>query len=207
MIATNLANWCLAKKNQVIMMGDRGFDIATEAIIVGLDKRRILSYYKKIYKKQLLRTSTKLGLQELLLLLSHTYTHKVTLEKCKIIYMHEVSASAAKKESLGRVVSDMIENDLRNIIIISSKKVSPDFAKGIMFMPLFNIEVMLLKSLFSCPTRNNLVPKFTVITTSGKDKNLPLMLESDAISRWYGFKAGTVVLVENGSGSSLRLIV
>lgn len=202
---SNLGNWCLAKKNQIHMMYDRGYEINDdELIIMGMNPRQILRYYARLNKRQP-------TLQKLTEIVSRNYTRIAPREDlCKISYIDEPLSSAAKKDSLGKIVEEMIKEKIFHTIIISSKKISPDFAKGISFMPDFNIEVIILPSLFINPSKNHLTPKMSLTEFDASDHaklQLPKMKTSDTMSKWYDFRIGDILLIEGETEVSIRMVV
>lgn len=104
------------------------------------------------------------------------------------------------------LVADMERYGIRNGIVIIPKKLSSDAAKAITGMISKNIQVFLEEEMAYDPTEHYLTPKHIPLTREQQDKflhdnnididQLPVILSSDIISRYYGLVSGQVVRIE-----------
>ena len=110
-------------------------------------------------------------------------------------------------DALSGMINYMEEKNVTHAIAIIPRKMTSDAGKKIQGLPALTIEVFLESELVYNPTKHILVPKHYALSGEQFDKfyqqnkseldKYPMLQTQDIISRYYGFKNGTIVGIHN----------
>ena len=192
----------IMKKNQLKMLRRRGYDITKE--------ESLLSYTLKDFMKIYLPFAKKAG-KTLRGVLSQTY-EKIVDEKQKPERLYVFFAEEDSKHKqlgvdiLGEMISDMDKFRAKNGILISPVPLSSSSKKKIEELLSYNIYVFMENEMAYDPTEHYLTPAHRALTIEEQrdflSKNnisidqIPIILSSDMISRYYGFKPGQIIEIK-----------
>ena len=192
------------KKNQLKMLRRRGYDIGRE--------ESLLSYTLKDFMKTYLPFAKKSG-KTLRGVLSQTY-EKIQTEgkeqKPERLYVFFAEEDSKHKQLgvdiLGEMISDMDKFRAKNGILISPVPLSSSSKKKIEELLSYNIYVFMENEMAYDPTEHYLTPAHRALTVQEQrdflSKNnisidqIPIILSSDMISRYYGFKPGQIIEIK-----------
>ena len=192
----------IMKKNQLKMLRRRGYDIAKEEIL--------LSYTLKDFMKIYLPFAKKSG-KTLRGVLSQTYEKPVDeKQKPERLYVFFAEEDTKHKQLgvdiLGEMISDMDKYRAKNGILISPAPLSSSSKKKIEELLSYNIYVFMENEMAYDPTAHYLTPEHRALTVQEQrdflSKNnisidqMPIILSSDMISRYYGFKPGQIIEIK-----------
>lgn len=182
------------KKNQLKLVQRRGYDISKEQNILDSDAESFLDAYIPFALKN---HKTLRGV------MSQLYTKDDGTK----LYVYFSDPVKTKKylgiTNIGILVQKMDSYKCRNAIIITSLPVSPSAKKKLQELLTYNVDVFLESEMAYDPTEHYLTPKHRLLTTEqqrnflAKNKidleQIPIMLTSDMISRYYGYRPGQVI--------------
>ncbi|XP_072974997.1 DNA-directed RNA polymerase V subunit 5A-like [Typha angustifolia] len=110
-----------------------------------------------------------------------------------------------KLATIRDIYSRFSKENLSRLIVVLQSKMTSKAREAIKDISKFKIETFQITDLLVNITKHVLMPRHDVLTTEEKDnllkkysvedKQLPRMLETDAIARYYGLEKGTVVKV------------
>ncbi|KAG9140959.1 hypothetical protein Leryth_010470 [Lithospermum erythrorhizon] len=147
------------------------------------------------------------------LILQNSASHKITSDRILVIFLgqHMVKVNSV------RVIAAQIMNKetLNRLILIVENKMTSQAQKALLAFS-FKVETFNILDLLVNITKHALKPKHRVLTDKEKqallkkfdveEKQLPRMLQSDAISRYYGLEKGQVLEVTyNGEVTGLHV--
>lgn len=198
------------KRNQIIMLKDRGFDVSTELPLLNYRISDFIKFYKEISNNKKASFKVSLG---------NVY---VNLFTGKVIYVYypetPKDTTVAKKinhDQITEIIKFMSVNNLYHIILISETPLTPDAVKSFEDAPSLRMESFLYDELTYNRNDHFLVPKHVLLTPNEaseylkKNKlnisNLEAISYLDPISRWYGAVPGQIFRIyrENLSVPSL----
>lgn len=183
------------KKNQLKMVRRRGYVIEPqEADILLVSLRDFLDVYVP-YAKQVKQSMRQI--------LSRPYKNE-TGEKLVVYYADEpVSTKKLGIEALGNAIVMCEKYNTKNLILITPVGLSSAAAKEIEKMVSYNIYVFLEDEMTYDPTEHYFTPAHRALSTEEQRKflqdndlsldQLPIILTTDMISRYYGFRPGQVI--------------
>lgn len=134
----------------------------------------------------------------------HIISEREEDEDKLIIYFFKES-----KFNIGQLkfyISDMNENELQHCIIVYCDQITSSAKKGIENLE-FQIELFSLKELQYNITEHRLVSKHTLVPKQEANelrkkfgKNLPILLSSDPVSRFYNFQKNDIICITRNDG-------
>ena len=138
-------------------------------------------------------------------------TYKDNDDKLILIYFFLENKTFGKKDLVGLktlVNEKYVDKDL-NIIIVLQDKPTSQINKEILIEDYKNIEIFLVKNLLVNVTKHIFVPKHEILSQEeGKEilekfkctrLQLPKILSSDAIAKYYGMKPGQICKITRNS--------
>ena len=183
------------KKNQLKMVRRRGYDISKEEPLLGYTFQQFSDVYIPFAKKQ------KKSLREVF---STTYENKEG--KKLVVYFAESSGKQLGVDALGEVLKEMEKQKTKNSIIITSIPLSSSSRKKIADLLTYNIYTFMENEMAYDPTEHFLVPEHRPLSVEEQRDflvrndisidQIPTMLTSDIISRYYGFQPGQVIEIK-----------
>lgn len=196
----------IMKKNQLKMLRRRGYDITKEEIL--------LTYKLEDFMKIYLPFAKKSG-KSLRNVLSQTY-EKIADEKedkgqkgqkTERLYVFFADEDTKHKQLgvdiLGEMITDMDRYRAKNGILITPAPLSSSSKKKIEELLSYNIYVFMENEMSYDPTEHYLTPAHRALSVEEQrdflSKNnisidqIPIILTSDMISRYYGFKPGQII--------------
>ena len=181
------------KKNQLKLVERRGYNIDRERPIFTYDYEQFLDIYVPFAKKQ------KKSLRNVL---STVYKNK----KDEKLVVHYADISTSKQlgvEVINEFIHNMDKNKSKNGIIITPIPLSSTSKKKISELLTYNIYIFTESEMSYDPTEHFLVPKHRALSVNEQrellQKNnisidqLPVILTSDIIARYYGFQTGQII--------------
>jgi DNA-directed RNA polymerase I, II, and III subunit RPABC1 len=110
-------------------------------------------------------------------------------------------------------IADMNDNGLKHCIIVYLDQITSSAKKGIENLE-FEVELFSLKELQFNITKHRLVPDHYLVPTKEANelrkkfgKNLPIILSSDPVSRFFNFKKSDIIRITRKDGYILYRIV
>lgn len=192
----------IMKKNQLKMLRRRGYDISREEILLTYTLADFMKIYLPFAKKS---GKTLRGV------LSQTYEKPIE-EKGKIERLYVFFAEEDTKhkqlgvETLGEMISDMDRYKAKNGILITPAPLSSPSKKKIEELLSYNIYVFMENEMAYDPTEHYLTPAHRALTIEEQRNflaqnnisidQIPIILTSDMISRYYGFKPGQIIEIK-----------
>jgi DNA-directed RNA polymerase I, II, and III subunit RPABC1 len=190
------------KKNQLKMLRRRGYDIAKE--------EALLSYTLKEFMKIYLPFAKKSG-KSLRTVLSQTYEKPERTDgKTERLYVFFAEEDSKHKQLgvdiLGEMISSMDKYRAKNGILITPAPLSSSSKKKIEELLSYNIYTFMENEMTYDPTEHYLTPAHRALSVAEQrdflSKNnisidqMPIILSSDMISRYYGFKPGQIIEIK-----------
>ncbi|KAF5204399.1 DNA-directed RNA polymerases I, II, and III subunit RPABC1 [Thalictrum thalictroides] len=180
----------LARRTTLEMLRDRGYDVPTSEIDLSLQEFR--SVFSQQPNLEQLRISVPL--------LSDP-TKKVMVIFC--------GNEVVKKPTATRILQQITNSaDLHKLILILENKITAQ-AKQHLKLCRVKVEDFQITDLLVNITKHVLMPKHEILSSVEKDKllkkfsvgenQIPRMLETDAVARYYGLEKGQVVKVTTDS--------
>ena len=191
----------IMKKNQLKMLRRRGYVIGREESLLGYTLKEFMKTYLPFAKKA---GKTLRGV------LSQTYEKVGEGQKPERLYVFFAEEDAKHKQLgvdiLGEMISDMDKYRAKNGILISPTALSSSSKKKIEELLSYNIYVFLENEMAYDPTEHYLTPAHRALSVQEQrdflSKNnisidqIPIILSSDMISRYYGFKPGQIIEIK-----------
>jgi DNA-directed RNA polymerase I, II, and III subunit RPABC1 len=168
----------------------------------------VLDINETILQETLISNASKIGF-------SIELSASTTASTIKIIYY---LASKFKWSELKKFFEDLSDQDNTLYILIVADKISQNNMKSIYALNL-NLQIFNIKELQFNITKHVLVPKHEVVNDQNEIKSildnyclkskfqLPLMLKTDPVSRYFGLKNGDIVKIIRNSPTSGEYIV
>ncbi|RWR82522.1 DNA-directed RNA polymerases IV and V subunit 5B-like protein [Cinnamomum micranthum f. kanehirae] len=176
----------LARRTALEMLKDRGYDIPDSDILVTLPEFRSIFGEKPDLER--LRISASLVSQP---------SKKILVIFC--------GADVVKLAIIRGIYSQVGKDNLHRMILVLQNKMTAQARQATKEVFQFKVELFQITDLLVNITKHCLKPKHYVLTPlekqkllskySVEDKQLPRMLESDAIARYYGLEKGQVVKI------------
>jgi len=185
------------KKNQLKMVERRGFDISKEKNMLETSKDAFIDAYVPFARKQ------KKTLREVI---SHVYTNA----KGEKLYVFFADPEPKKKqlgtESIGLMIQNMDKNRSKNAILITPLPLSSKAGKKLQDLLTYSFSIFNEGEMSYDPTEHYLVPAHRGMGVEEQRdflqrnklsvEQFPIMLASDIIARYYGFRPGMIVEIK-----------
>ena len=190
------------KKNQLLMIERRGYNIDREKGILQLRVDQFIDTYVPFARQQ--------G-KSFRAVLTNIYRNNDGAGI--LVYFADVPTTTTKLgvEGISDAIGMMVEHHLKDAVIITSKDLSPTAVKQIDGLVAYNIQIFLEEELSFDPTAHFLVPKHIPLSMEEQRQflnqkqngdasftidQLPIILSKDIIARYYGLRGGRVVRIE-----------
>lgn len=185
------------KKNQLKMVERRGYNIDRERSLLQITSQDFKNAYIPFAEQN---KTTLRGV------LTQVY-EKDDGEKL-VVYFSDVPAKSSQLgiEPVSDAIAEMDARKTRNGIIITAKSLSPSSKKHLERLINYNIQVFLESEMGYDPTEHYLTPEHRALSVEEQrkflvDNNLsidkiPIILDTDMIARYYGFKPGQVIEIK-----------
>jgi len=184
------------KKNQLKMVKRRGYDITREEALLSYTYQQFIEAYVPFAEKQK---------KSIRAVLSNTYVNPEG--KKLLVYFADVSGNKQLGvETFGEILKEMEEKKTKNAIIITNIPLSPVTRKKISELLTYNIYTFMENEMGYDPTEHFLVPEHRALSPDEQrdflSRNnisidqLPSILTSDMISRYYGFQTGQIIEIK-----------
>ncbi len=207
-INTKYSLYYRIKFNQIIMFENRDYNISEE-------DSNLLNFNSKEFAEHFINKSKKEN-KNFLDLLNNTYTKKDG-NKVSVFYIMELSDSITT-DKIKNILNSMLNNTINHSVIISNAKISSSNKNNFSIsFPAFEIEHFLFNQISHNPTKHFIVPKHRKISENEKQKflsennfnleNLPKILITDPIVRYYNFKIGDILEIIRKNISDQKLLV
>ncbi len=181
------------KKNQLKLVQRRGYDISKEKNILETDAESFLDAYIPFAMK---------NRKTLRAVISQLY-----VKDDMKLYVYFADPEQNKKQlgnaNIGELIQKMDSYKCRNAIIITPLELSSPAKKKIKELLTYNINVFLESEMSYDPTEHYLTPKHRLLTVNEQRdflaknninlEQIPIMLSSDMIARYYGYLPGQVI--------------
>jgi DNA-directed RNA polymerase I, II, and III subunit RPABC1 len=189
------------KKNQLKMVKRRGYIVEPqEEDILSVELEDFLSVYIPFAKQ---------SKQSLRQILSRPYVNEKE-EKLVVYYADEpTSTKKLGIEALGNAIVMCEKYNTKNLILITGVDLSSAASKEIEKMVSYNIHVFLENEMTYDPTEHYFTPAHRALGVEEQRKFLksnnlsldqfPIILTSDMISRYYGFRPGQVIEIRRNN--------
>ena len=124
-----------------------------------------------------------------------------------LVYYADVSPESTQLgvNEVSDAIVDMVKWKLKDAVIITGKSLSPSAVKHVAGLISYNIQIFLEEEMSYDPTEHFLVPIHTPLTLKEQrdflEENdisidqLPIMLTSDIMARYYGLRGGRIVKI------------
>jgi len=184
------------KKNQLKLVNRRGYNIDRERALLSLSLKDFLNSYIPYAQKQ------KKTLREVL-----TQVYENDKGDRIVVYYADVPKGASQLgvEPVSDAIYDLDKWKSKNGIIITAKPLSSSARKQLERLVNYNIQIFLESEMGYDPIEHYLTPEHIALTPEEQreflDKNklsidqLPIILDIDMISRYYGFRPGQVIRI------------
>lgn len=183
------------KKNQIKLVKRRGYDVGDEQNILNYTSDQFIDIYVPYAKSQ------KKSVRNIL-------TNIYKNEEGDKLYVYFADVTDSKQLGV-KIIQDFIDGmhnfKARNGIIITSNPLSPDSKKKIQSLSAYNIYTFTENEMSYDPTEHYLTPEHRALSREDQreflEKNnisidqLPIILTTDMISRYYGFQTGQVIKI------------
>lgn len=186
----------IMKKNQLKMVKRRGYNIEREEPLLSYTPQDFLDVYIPFAQK---------SKKSLRAVLSNTYSN----DKGEKLLVYFVDLSNNKQmgvETLGDVIQEMEKYKSKNAIIITPIPLSASSKKKIQELLTYNIYTFMENEMAYDPTEHYLVPEHRALSAEEQREflarnnlsidQLPAILTTDMISRYYGFRTGQVIEIK-----------
>ncbi|PIA49935.1 hypothetical protein AQUCO_01300576v1 [Aquilegia coerulea] len=181
------------RKTALEMLKDRGYSVTDEEIQISRD-----GFRDKFVKENFKRESLEI--------IKERIKDDGKLEKVCVVFSNDPKNTGVKE--LKTVVTHMKHENINKGIVIIQHKVSP-FAKNVVNEGRGTLEVFEEAELLVNITHHDLVPKHELLTPEQKQAvlenytikefQLPRILKSDPVARYYGLTRGQVVKITRKS--------
>ncbi len=193
----------IMKKNQLKMLRRRGYNIEREESLLSYKPNDFMNAYVPFAKKagKSLRST-----------LSQIYEKNIQnpnerVERLYVFYADEDNKhKQLGVETLGEMIHEMDKHKAKNGILITPMPLSSSARKKVEELLSYNIYVFLENEMAYDPTEHYLTPAHRPLTVEeqrdflGKNgisiDQIPIILTSDMISRYYGFKPGQIIEIK-----------
>ena len=183
------------KKNQLKMVRRRGYNIDKEESLLSITLHQFLNAYVPFAKSQN---------KSMRNVLTNVYEN----DEGKRLYVYFADISNTKQlgvEFVLDVISEMDRYKAKNAIIITPIPLSASSKKKIQELLTYNIYTFMESEMGYDPTEHYLTPEHKALTPEEQrdflSRNnisidqMPIMLTTDMISRYYGFQTGQVIKI------------
>ncbi len=196
-IDTNVVNSLFAiKKNQLKLVERRGYNIERERALLSMTLKDFINSYVALANKK------KQTLRQILT----TFYENENGDRLVIYFVDNPEKNSKMgTELMKEVISELDSKKTKTGIIITSKMLSSTAAKDMERLINYNIQVFLESEMGYDPTEHYLTPQHILLNPDeqrkflvGNDINidqLPIILDTDIISRYYGFRVGQVIKI------------
>ena len=183
----------IIKKNQLKMVKKRGYDIMNEEPLFNYKLDNFIEYYYNNAKKN------KKSVRQLL------STFYKGIDKDLYVFFADVDNKHKQLgvEAIGEMLTEMESRKIRNSILITPMPLSSSAKKKISELLSYNIYVFSESEMSYDPTEHYFVPEHRPLAVEeqrdflARNKisidQMPIMLTSDMIARYYGFKPGQII--------------
>lgn len=138
--------------------------------------------------------------------LTEVYEHSTNGDKCLVYFAGLPQKEKMGKEYIKQVII-MLENiECDHVIMIIGKKLTPDAINQIKKLTVYTFEIFEEKDLTYNPTKHIYVPKHVPLSEeevkeldSDELDKFPMLLKTDIICRYHGFKEGQIVKIYNNT--------
>lgn len=195
----------MVKKTQIEMMRDRGFDIEkvtsdetdsniNEDNLFDYTEKEFINFYKNVIK----------GNDEFTMrtLMSGIYTHKKTGFKTLVYYAEPVETKNVNTSNIIDFVNKLRYNIADNYILITNKDIGSPAKDLIKFKNIkvetFKDEDLIVNPISQAPLHEAMSKEEQELMLKNNNYNpddLPKILPSDKIVRYYGFSVGQVIKI------------
>ncbi|KAI8831163.1 RNA polymerase [Chytriomyces cf. hyalinus JEL632] len=179
------------------MVNDRGFLVGEHELNMSLDQ-----FKADHYRAQVIDRASLTFLVE----------HKDDHEQLLVFFTDEETVGI---KPIKKVCERMMQQSIMKAILIYREKLTPSSNKVIMEMaPKYDIQLFKEAELMVNITHHSLVPKHNLLSKEEKatllaryrlkDSQLPRIMQSDPVARYYGLKRGQVVKITRPSETAGR---
>ena len=185
------------KKNQLKMVRRRGYNIDTEESLLSITLDQFLNAYVSFAKSQN---------KSMRNVLTNIYEN----DEGKKLYVYFADISNTKQlgvEFVLDVISEMDRYKAKNAIIITPIPLSASSKKKIQELLTYNIYTFMESEMGYDPTEHYLTPEHKALSPEEQRNflsrnnisidQMPIMLTTDMISRYYGFQTGQVIKINS----------
>ena len=187
----------IMKKNQLKMVRRRGYNVDRENSILTLNVNDFLAAYVPFAKK--LNKSIRS-------VLSQVYENE-TGEKLYVFFADDdLKHKQMGVDVLGEMIQEMDKYKAKNGILITPLPLSPSAKKKIEELLSYNIYVFQENEMAYDPTEHYFTPQHRPLSVEeqrdflARNKisidQMPIILTSDMISRYYGYKPGQIIEIK-----------
>ncbi|KAF5729314.1 RNA polymerase II fifth largest subunit putative isoform 2 [Tripterygium wilfordii] len=180
----------LSRRTVLEMLRDRGYDVADAELIRSQTEFRAVFGEDPDLERLRIRVSLRSDPRK----------------KILVIFM---GTNVITKPSIRALRGQILHEQLHGLILILQSKMNA-FARKELQTFGFKVEIFQITDLLSNVTKHLLMPKVEVLTAEEKimlmkkykleDKQLPQMLATDAVARYYGLEKGNVVKFSYAGG-------
>lgn len=181
-----LRDLCLCRNTVIQMIKDRGYMTS----LVPLDIATFTSSYPQA--------------------LTNRATLKFLAQKdASNMVVHFLDDEKVGRKGLEALIEEYERENIYEIIFITHSSLSPACHTHISLLPRFNIEIFREEELKFNVTKHSLVPRHRILNVFEKEnvlqrlklkvENLPKILSTDVISRYYGAKHGDIIEITRKS--------
>ncbi|KAG2372544.1 DNA-directed RNA polymerase V subunit [Vigna angularis] len=207
------SRYFLSRRTVLEMLADRGYDVVQHANLISS-----LSDFRSRFGQQPNHedlgfcvshlsnpsNTVRMFLTSLLALLSSLlciFPHRFGLQ----VQVAFAGTDAIKVGTVMEICSRIVDSgNLKSLIIIVQSKITSFAQKKLMNLP-YKVEIIRIEDLLINITKHVLQPKYEILTDEEKkalltkhsleEKQLPCMLKTDGIARYYGLEKGQVVRI------------
>jgi len=184
------------KKNQLKMVERRGYNIERERSLLSLTLKDFMDAYIPFAKKK------KKTLREVL-----TQVYENDDGDRLVVYFADIPDKSSKMgvDAMTDVIHELDNKKTKSGIVITPKNLSPSAKKQIERLVNYTIQIFLESEMGYDPIEHYLTPEHIALSKEEQrdflTKNdisidqLPIMLDTDMISRYYGYRAGQVIKI------------
>lgn len=184
------------KKNQLKMVERRGYNIERERSLLFLTLKDFMDAYIPFAKKK------KKTLREVL-----TQVYENDDGDRLVVYFADIPDKSSKMgvDAMTDVIHELDNRKTKSGIVITPKNLSPSAKKQIERLVNYTIQIFLESEMGYDPIEHYLTPEHIALSKEEQrdflTKNdisidqLPIMLDTDMISRYYGYRAGQVIKI------------
>ncbi|BAT93406.1 hypothetical protein LR48_Vigan05g000500 [Vigna angularis] len=181
------SRYFLSRRTVLEMLADRGYDVVQHANLISS-----LSDFRSRFGQQP-------NHEDLGFCVSHLSNPSNTVQ------VAFAGTDAIKVGTVMEICSRIVDSgNLKSLIIIVQSKITSFAQKKLMNLP-YKVEIIRIEDLLINITKHVLQPKYEILTDEEKkalltkhsleEKQLPCMLKTDGIARYYGLEKGQVVRI------------